>query len=178
MRKSIHASMDLLTEIKRLSDNSGLLQFSEFILAQVADKGLPDYENLDLMEVPKLVPHIFVFDVLKSPDKLRIKYCGTVLDEIYGTNMMGKCVFEFYNGRDSFEEIESLFREAIATKTPCYTRRAIHLKNKYVDKYRIAESILFPCSSVDGVVNFTVGFGDYYVVPEEVDKSTTLVLLR
>ena len=164
-----------IEDVERLSTNSRLLAFSSFILSNIEAKKIPDYALINLMKIPRLVPHVFVIDVLNSPGKLRLKYCGTEIDNFYGTNMSGKCVYDYYKGEETFDDIESIYREGIQAKKPAYTRRRIHLENETTDKYKIAETIMFPCSSGEGIVNYTVGFADYYYIDDWAEKLTTLI---
>ena len=161
--------------VRLLSSNSRLVDFAAFILANHEEDGLPDYAKLDILQIPRLVPHVFVYDVLGSTDNLRIKYCGTKVDEFYGTNMSGKCPCDYYKGEGTFDEVENMYWECIRTKTPSYTRRGVRLENDRVDKFKIVETILFPCSSDEGVVNYTIGFADFYNTEEPVEKCFTLI---
>jgi hypothetical protein len=161
--------------IRRLSINPKLAEFGSFVQSQTEPNTLPNYRKIDLMLVPRLVPHVFVFDVLNSTDKLVMKYCGTKIDEFYGSNLMGKCLIDHYKGSENFDEIEDIYWQAIRTKTPAYTLRPIHLVNERVERFRVAETVLFPCSSDQETVNYTIGVADYFDVPSSQKKSVTLI---
>jgi hypothetical protein len=164
-----------IEDIIHLSSHRKLLEFAKFILSNSERNKLPDYPSLNLMTIPSLVPHIFVLDVLNSKDKLQVKYCGTVIDSFYGINMTGKCIYDYYKGEETFDDVENIFRQCIQAKLPSYTRRGIHLENERVNKFKIAETIMFPCSSGDGTVNYTIGFSDYYQVSDLGEQYITLI---
>ena len=165
----------VIDAITRLSENPQLVEFSSFILSQSEAGTLPDYLNIDLMEIPHLVPHVFALDVLNSSEKLIVKYCGTKIDEFYGTNMTGKNVVDRYKGEESFAEIEAIFWQSIHTKKASYTVRSVHLENEYVDKFKVAETVMFPCSSDGATVNYTIGFADFYNTPSHLEPCITLI---
>jgi len=166
----------VIEKIKLLSENPKLVEFSSFILSQSQTGGLPDYLKIDLMKIPHLVPHIFALDVLNSSEKLIVKYCGTRIDEFYGTNMTGKNVVDRYKGEESFEEVEAIFWRSIQSHKPSYTVRSVHLENEYVDKFKIAETVMFPCSSDTATVNYTIGFADYYNT--DIHKNLCITLIE
>jgi len=133
--------------IEQLAMSPKFTAFAAFVLSQNNVDGLPNYRAMDLMDIPHHVPNIFVIDVANFPEKLRIKFCGTKIDNFYGKNMSGKCPIDHYRGEDKFDEIEAIFWESIRTKAPGYTRRSVHLVNENVDRFKVAETLLFPCTS-------------------------------
>jgi len=165
----------VIEAIKHRSASLKLVEFSSFILSRSKSGTLPDYCNINLMEIPHLVPHVFVFDVLNSSDKLMLKYCGTKIDGFYGVNMTGKCIIDYYKGEEGFDEVEAIFWQGIHTKKPAYTCRTIHLENDYVNKYMVAETVMFPCSSDAKTINYTLGFADYYYVQSDKEHCVTLI---
>jgi len=165
----------LIDAIKLLSKNPGLVAFSSFVLSQSETEVLPDYRNINLMEIPHLVPHVFALDVLNSSEKLIVKYCGTKIDEFYGSNMTGKCVIDHYKGEDNFAEIENIFWQGIRAKKPSYTVRSVHLENEYVDKFKVAETVMFPCSSDGTTINYTIGFADFYNAPSHIKSCIEVI---
>lgn len=158
-------STTVIETIKHLSENTKITAFSSFILSQTRAGILPDYLNIDLMEVPRLVPHVFVLDVLNSSEKLLIKYCGTKIDEFYGCNMTGKYAVDYYQGTESFTEIEAMFWQGIREKKPTYTVRSVHLENERVNKFKVAETIMFPCSTDTKTINYAIGLADFFNAP-------------
>jgi len=165
----------VIDTIKLLSRNPKLVEFSSFILSQFEAGALPDYRNINLMEIPHLVPHVFALDVLNSSEKLIVKYCGTKIDEFYGTNMTGKSIVDRYKGEERFDEVEAIFWQSIHAQKPSYTVRSVHLENEYVDKFKVAETVMFPCSSDGATVNYTIGFADFYNTPSHLEPCITLI---
>ena len=63
-----------------------------FVLSHCKDGGLPDYKRVDLMQVPALVPHIWVYDLRDDEKKrnLLINFAGERHTDFYGRNVMGE----------------------------------------------------------------------------------------
>jgi len=167
--------MAQIETIARLTTSPLFVEFATYVLSQSDDGKLPDYLTMNLMDVPHLVPRIFVLDVQNSVGKLRSKFSGTVIDSFYGVNMSGKCPIDHYKGEGTFDEIEAIFWKSIRTKTPAYTCRPIHLVNEYVDRFKVAETLLFPCTSDGTNVNYAIGLADYFDINSAGDRCITLI---
>jgi hypothetical protein len=56
---------------------------------------MPAYKSLDLMDIPRLVPHIWVIDARRGiDDGLMILFSGTDIDLHFGRNLMGSYLTE------------------------------------------------------------------------------------
>ena len=164
-----------IADVKKLSDHQRLLEFADFVISKCDGAALPDYTRMDLMEIHRVVPHIFVFDVLKSTDHLVMKYCGTVIDQFYGTNMVGRAPYAMFEGKGEYTQVEHNYWHAIKSRNVAYARRSVHYANSVSEKYKIAESMLFPCSSDGETVNYALGFADYYPVKGPIKRLVTQI---
>ena len=90
-------------KIEKIVTWTGLKEFGAFALSHCAAGHLPDYEKMDLMKIPRLVPYIFVLDLrdFATTDQLLINFAGEKLTEVHGKNIMGVNAFSIYK-KDKF----------------------------------------------------------------------------
>ena len=102
---------DVRHGIRALTDNAGTWQFVDFVLASASDGALPDYRQLDMMQVPSIVPNLFVIDLRGGYEKgLLIKFSGTLIDEHFGGNIQGRFLEDVYRGDRDVTTIRDLYR--------------------------------------------------------------------
>jgi hypothetical protein len=150
--------MRQLSKIKDYTETVSIIEFAEFILGELKGRTFVDYQALDLMKIPQLVPGIFAYDIKNSSDKLKMHYCGTEIDWFYGRNMTGKMPIDYY---PEFEPISEIYKKAVASKRPCFTLRNTRILNDRVDKHTTIETILVPCSQNGEDINYTVAYADF-----------------
>jgi hypothetical protein len=64
--------------IRALQPRKEILEFAEFIYASAGNRPFPDMADIDLMQIPRLVPHIYIMDFRNGiEDGLLIKFAGT-----------------------------------------------------------------------------------------------------
>jgi hypothetical protein len=160
--------MLIRNQVSEITDNQPLLQFCDFVLAETKNGELPDYEKMDLMEIPSLVPNIFVHDYREGiEDGLLIKFSGTKLDENYGQVVQGRYLQDTYTGDDGEDKYLPLHYEAISRKKPFYANRTVHYNSaSYGEKFRMSEALFFPCSSDQVSVNYAMGIVFFEFVSE------------
>ena len=82
---------------------------------------VPDRADLDpLIEVPDLVPHIFLMDVLDGGADFRTRLIGTQIVAHYGRDSTGRKISEMTSGI-YLEAILGLFRDTIRAREPIYS---------------------------------------------------------
>lgn len=82
---------------------------------------VPDRADLDpLIEIPDLVPHIFLLDVIDGGADFRARLIGTQIVAHYGRDRTGQNISVMTSGiyRDA---ILSLFRDTIRARQPIYS---------------------------------------------------------
>lgn len=137
----------------------GLRDFGRFVLSYCKDGGLPDYEEMNLMDVPKLVPYIWVND-LRSEDKVKdlmMGFAGEKHTELHGKNVSGTSDVEIFEGYDTTEDIVEHYQKSIREKCPAYNKRDTKLTINNDVMYRNIETLFFPCSSNGKAVDWGIG---------------------
>ncbi|MBT4888764.1 MAG: hypothetical protein HON65_04345 [Rhodospirillales bacterium] len=153
--------MATLEEIKQLTTNKDHIAFAEFILANMHELDFPDYQKLDLMQVPHLVRNIWAVDFrnIESND-VSMHFSGTAIDAHYERNITGKSLRSFYPEEDYKRNI-SFYYDAISHKKKVYSKRIIHFSDDYINKQKVVESLFFPCSNNQTDINFGIGYTYY-----------------
>lgn len=154
--------MIAIEKIRALTPNPKIIQFSEFVIAQAGEKKFPDYQEMDLMEIPQLVRHIWVFDFRNGvKNGVPFHFSGTHMDNFFKRNITGEKVEDVYQGNDANEILEGCYYKVYAQKKIAYTIRVATYKDKIIDKTVKTETILFPCSNNNMNINFGVGLVEY-----------------
>lgn len=151
--------MHIGEKLRELTSHQRILDFCAFAFADVSDGELPDYEALDLMQVPRLVPNVFVHDYRNGTDKgLFIKFSGTRIDEHYGRVVQGHYFQDTYVGDDKHDRYIPLHYEAIAKKKPFFAQRSVRYESdEFETKFRLSTALYVPCSSDQVTVNYAIG---------------------
>ena len=88
---------------------------------QARHDAVPDRGDLDpLIEIPELVPHIFLLDVIDGGVDFRARLIGTQIVAHYGRDRTGRNISEMTSGI-YLEAILSLFRDTIRARQPIYS---------------------------------------------------------
>jgi len=146
----------------------GLREFGSFVLSHCEGGNLPDYKKMNLMNIPRLVSNIFVYDLRtqKGRDRLLMNFSGAKVDELWGENSLGKYDIDRFQGNPVLEEIGRHRLKCIENKRPGYSQRYIELVTENnLERFKYTESLFFPCSSDGNVVNWTIGCAFYDLKP-------------
>ncbi len=151
-----------LEQIKSLGVGPELVAFSEFLIKEKGRKTFPDYQKLDLMKVPQLVPYLWVYDYRGGIDNgFLYHFTGTKIDEYIGFNAMGRTFEQCYSGHHQQDLISKLHKRVYLERRIGFTRRNDVLKIGSIDKPRTIETLSFPCSQGDQHLNFSIGISTY-----------------
>ncbi len=165
-----------IEQLKELTSNPKILEFAELILEMTNGKDFPNYKEIDLMKIPALVSNVWVLDFSKI-DKAGclFHFSGTEVDENYGRNITGQSLEEIYSGDDYKELVEGCFQNVHFKKMTAYTKRWVHFHDGFVDKFRLTESILVPCSSDGETIDYGIGLAFYSISDEPSENVYKLI---
>ena len=165
-----------IQKIKELTKNSKLIEFAEFVIAETGDKDFPDYKKMDLMKIASLVTHIWVFDFRNGVENdVPLIFSGTHVDSHHGRNVTGLLSAETYAGDDYEIVIDEIYFNVYRQKKTAYTKRIVHYLDGYIDKIKIAESMLFPCSNNNNDIDYEIGFSEYSIVYKSIVAKYVLL---
>jgi len=162
-------------KIKKLGVGSNQMEFTDFLIEEKGDKTFPDYRKLDLMKVPKLISNTWVLDYRNGiDDGLLFNFSGTKIDEHYGQNITGKKMEEVYKGifRD---EILDCFRQPFLQKKVIHAIRSDKFNDQGYIRDRKVESLLFPCSEDDQIINFGIGITKITSGDEKIEPTFSVL---
>lgn len=79
-----------ISAIKALELGAGFELFTRLVLASGQDQNHPRLANIDLMEIPSLVPNIYILDFRQGiADGLLMKFAGTAVEANYPSRLQG-----------------------------------------------------------------------------------------
>jgi len=162
--------------IKKLDVSPPLIAFTSFLCQEKGVHSFPDYQKLDLMKIPRLVPCIWVIDFRKGIDGgLLFHFSGTAMDRQYGYNITGHTWEDCYAGDHREKVLDHCFRKVYLEKKIGFTRRKDRFISDNLNKYRKIEALLFPCSQDDDHINFGIGITHFSPADDEVDSVYTAI---
>ena len=118
-----------LKKIKSLGVCPDLIEFTEFLIEEKGERTFPDYQKLNLMNVPGLVPHLWVFDFRNGMDDgLLFHFSGTKIDSHYGYNITSHIMEDCYNWNYPDELIDGCYRQVYLQKKIGHTSREVNMR--------------------------------------------------
>jgi hypothetical protein len=115
-------------------------------------RAMPARRDIDPTEIPKLLPHIRLTEILDGCTRFRYRLVGTAIVEAYGAGFTGKFTDELYSGeRKAY--VEGNYHLIHARKRPMFLRsRYVTLKGYDI----IANRLMAPLSSNGVDVNMVI----------------------
>ena len=141
-----------------------LKQFGAYVLNHANDDKLPDYKAMDLMEIPKLVPHIWVYDLRTEKGRQRLlnNFTGSHIDNSWHTNMQGVYDMDFFDGNPTMEQIGQHRLNCIKQRRIGYSKGYIeYRKPNGFNAIKLAECLIFPCTVNAGPIEWAIGCAVY-----------------
>ena len=103
----------------------------------------PSRAEIDPVEIPSLLPHLMLIDVIDGGARLRYRLAGTEIESRFGCSMVGRYVDELMRGR-YYDYVLGLYRELLTS------RRALYSESAYGpggDSPLYARRLMLPLSS-------------------------------
>ena len=129
-------------------------RFYAFIDESREPGALAALSKLDILSVPRLVPHIFIVEFRRDGGhQLFVKFSGTEVDRIFGANVQGSYLEDFDLSHDS--NASARFLDIVSNKTEEYVRRT---QEDEVHGTQVYERLVFPLSEDQERVDALIGF--------------------
>jgi len=154
---------------QQIDDNllwDGLKVFGSFVLSHCREGQLADYKMMDLMQIPRLVPDIWVYDLRSdvNKEKLLLNFAGENICRLQGRNIIGDSDKATLRADPLFHPLLAHLEACIADKKTGYSKRySRYTMEPYGIRYRYAETLFFPCSSDGENVNWGIGCVRYEI---------------
>lgn len=166
--------MDYAAQITELGGSAKHAAFAAFIEMNLHGRAMPAYKSLDLMEIPRLVPQIWVIDARRGiDDGLMILFSGTDIDLHFGRVLMGSCLTDNYAENYS-REVFAAYRQVITDRRALYTERSDYYPGVEPEVERRIKVVLFPCAEDGSNVDFAIGLTTFENT-EETELSAPLI---
>lgn len=89
-----------------------------------AGGGLPGRRHLDPVDIPELLPNIWMFDVRRAPLRFRFRLVGTEIVKFTGRDVTGRWLDEIYPDYENTEAFRT-HRACVESGRPCYRRSGV-----------------------------------------------------
>jgi hypothetical protein len=136
-------------------DHPLLQSMYRYWLDRRRDRRMPARRDLQPQDVPALLPHIFLVDVL--PEGYRFRLVGTHIAEHVGVNATGKTLEEAASG-DFYQRARRDFDAVAQGPAIHYLASELYWRNRDWMMYR---RLLLPLSDDGRQVNMLLGAGAY-----------------
>lgn len=94
-----------------------LLRLFEYWRSKCVDRRFPRRRDIDPLQIPDLLPNLFLVEVLPEAPWFRYRLTGTHIDKIHGQNITGKSPADIKTPEVA-RMVEQQYRDAIAARRP------------------------------------------------------------
>jgi hypothetical protein len=119
---------------------------------------LPGRAHIDPLEIPRLLPHIALYDVVRSGEDLRFRFrlAGTGVVETLGADNTGKFIDEIMNA-EAYKPLREHYGILVRDGTPQYWKRNLPYANRdFLAVQRLALPLAADGKTVDMVISYYV----------------------
>lgn len=103
----------------------------------------PSRSDIDPVEIPSLLPHVLLLDVIDGGARFRYRLAGTEIEERIGCRLAGRYLDEVTEG-DYSSYIHALFRRSLTERRPLYSECVYGLSDKLA---HLTKRIMLPLSA-------------------------------
>jgi len=121
----------------------------EYWRSKCGTRAMPRRRDLDPTEIPRLLPHIQLTELLEGGSRIRCRLAGTAIVDAYGSELAGKYFDEVFSG-------ERLHFIAVNYRLMCDEKRPVFVLNRYQssrDVELICTRLIMPLSEDGETVN-------------------------
>jgi hypothetical protein len=130
-----------------------LQQLYEYWRRQRGARAMPARPDIDVAEIPALLPYIFIIDVLKSPRDFRFRVAGTHIRQALGEELTGRHVADAFPPEFG-GEVKAIWSQVADQRTPVRGWGDLWVPGKEFLKW---EGVAMPLSSDNAAVNMLLG---------------------
>lgn len=100
-----------------------LARLYEYWRAKRGGRRCPARTDIDPVEIPALLPHLILTEVVEGGARFRWRLVGTEVERHFGTSMTGRCIDERLRGQ-YLDYLLGLYRTLLAGSTPVYSENS------------------------------------------------------
>ena len=125
-----------------------LRELHDHWLGMRAGRHMPSRADFDPVDVPRLLPHLLLFDVEPGTDRLKVRVAGTLVVEMYGGDYTGRYFDEIDFG-DRRTAVLQGYSVCLRTRQPYISEQTYWTPLKIA---RRVERLILPLSDDDATV--------------------------
>ena len=150
-----------------------LRELRDYWLSLAAGRAIPAREDLDPLDIPRLLPNLMLVDVFDDPQRFRFRLVGTRVTELAKRDSTGRWLDASLYG-DTMERVLLDLRVCADTGAPVASLdTAPYLENDWIR----AEALLLPLGRPDGTVEMILEGVDVVAAAATAADGDTMTLL-
>lgn len=114
---------------------------------------MPTRGDIEPMDIPQLLPHVFIHDVIAAPRDYRARLLGTAIGERYGQDHTGKLIGDIFP-EPTLSLVRRLFDTVVDERHPAHAAGPVVWRH---DQYSVFEAVFLPLADGAGSVNMIFG---------------------
>ena len=130
-----------------------LQQLHEYWRRRCGARAMPARPDIDVAEIPGLLPYVFVIDVLENPRDFRFRVAGTHIRQALGEELTGRHIADAFPP-DFGGEVKAIWSRVVDQRTPVRGWGDLWVPGKEFLKW---EGVAMPLSSDSEAVNMLLG---------------------
>lgn len=178
----------ILDQLRELTRSRQIKEYLEYCLSIRGDAGVPVYEDFNPLDLPSIVPQLFILDIRRGWDTgLHIKFSGTTIDDHFGRNVQAMTLEEVYRGDPERERLIGKYHRCANAREVFFRQRDASFEWERGDYARGAQDMLIvPMTSRDepdlGVgtepsISYLCGFAAFESSPDVVGVTEAYLAL-
>ena len=133
------------------------------IWESLSTPAIPDRRQIDPIALgPALLPMLVLIDVLEGGRDYRWRLFGTLHEQEYGANLVGRHLSDLEQSNPSAHALRPLLDETLSTRAPCYYELS-YLNHGHLDRY--ATGVMLPFTDRTEDVAVVLGAADWWRPP-------------
>jgi len=117
------------------------------------NRSMPARADIDVVEIPALLPYVFLVDVLEEPLDFRFRLAGTHFRESTGQEVTGKRIVEVFPQQFG-DEVRRIWGKAVEERRPVLGRGDLWISGREYVKW---EGAVLPLAAPDRSINMLLG---------------------
>jgi hypothetical protein len=140
--------------------NPKVVRFFKYWLSLKPSHGLPGRQHFDPLDIPDLMPRIWMLDVLREPLRYRYRLVGTKEAEIFRRDVTGEFFDEVHSHPHDECETYGRFYKAVHDRAATYRRG--NLVGIYNKEHVGVENCIVPMARDGRTVDLLIAFSALY----------------
>lgn len=133
-------------------------------------RAMPSRRDIDPADLPRLLPHLLISEVLENGQRFRYRLAGMAITEALGRNPAGCLVEEIATGAYR-DYINDLHRQLCRSRRPLFADSACRVGNR--GKNFFAKRLMLPLSDDGAAVNQILSLLVFHYSPERPPRLVT-----